>query len=174
MLESPQAEPLFGSRSSSLTVTDTAEYMPDKKQQFNIEEWLVYRLWRISQEAGFTLERFYAKKFGLTGFDWRLIAAVATYAPISAKGLAEVLDLSQVQMTRALTNLIDEGLISRRMDKADRRRIILRLTKKGLDIYQQITPKAEAVEAEILSDLEVKERQQFMATLKRIEDKIVR
>ena len=143
-------------------------------QQFNIEQWLVYRLWRISQEAGFSLEKFYAKKFGLSGFDWRLIAAVATYAPISAKGLAEVLDLSQVQMTRALTNLIDEGMISRRMDKADRRRIVLRLNKKGQDIYQQITPKAEAVEIDMLSDLEASERKQFLDTLTRIEEKIIR
>ena len=143
-------------------------------QQFNIEQWLVYRLWRISQEAGFSLEKFYAKKFGLSGFDWRLIAAVATYAPISAKGLAEVLDLSQVQMTRALTNLIDEGMISRRMDKADRRRIVLRLKKKGQDIYQQITPKAEAVEIDMLSDLEASERKQFLDTLTRIEEKIIR
>ena len=153
--------------------TDAIETMPSN-QQFNIEQWLVYRLWRISQEAGFSLEKFYAKKFGLSGFDWRLIAAVATYAPISAKGLAEVLDLSQVQMTRALTNLIDEGMISRRMDKADRRRIVLRLTKKGQDIYQQITPKAEAVEIDMLSDLEASERKQFLDTLTRIEEKIIR
>ncbi len=147
--------------------------MPNNQQKFNIEEWLVYRLWRLSQEAGFNLEEFYSKKFGLSGFDWRLIAAVATYAPISAKGLAKVLDLSQVQMTRALTNLIDNGLISRRMDKSDRRRIVLRLTKKGLDIYQQIAPKAQKVESELLSALDKTEQKQFMEMLSRVENKLL-
>lgn len=148
--------------------------MSSSNQDFNIEEWLVYRLWRISQEAGFKLEEFYGNKFGLTGFDWRLIAAVANYAPISAKGLAKVLDLSQVQMTRALTNLIDDGIISRRMDKADRRRIVLRLTKKGLDIYQQIAPKAQALEKDMLSDLSSTDRKQLMAAIERIEEKVVK
>ncbi len=147
--------------------------MPENQQKFNIEEWLVYRLWRLSQEAGFTLEEFYSRKFGLNGFDWRLIAAVATYAPISAKGLAKVLDLSQVQMTRALTNLIDNGLISRRMDKADRRRIVLRLTKKGMEIYQQIAPKAQKVEADMLAVLNKSERKQFMEMLARVESEVL-
>lgn len=145
--------------------------MQTENEAFNIEDWLVYRLWRVSQEAGFSLEKFYSKEFGLTGFDWRLIAAVATYAPISAKGLAKVLDLSQVQMTRALTDLIDNGLISRRTDKVDRRRIVLRLTNKGRDIYQQIAPKARAVEEELLSSLSKGEREAFLKAFAGMEKK---
>jgi len=138
-------------------------------KQFNIEDWLVYRFWRISQEEGFKLEAFYSAEFGLNGFDWRLIAAVATYAPISAKGLAKVLDLSQVQMTRALATLVDNGLISRRMDKSDRRRIILRLTKKGQAVYDQITPKARAVEKEMLSVFSRQQREQFLEMIALLE-----
>lgn len=147
--------------------------MPTSDLKFNIEEWLVYRLWRISQEAGFELEKYYSKEFGLSGFDWRLIAAVANYEPISAKGLAKVLDLSQVQMTRALTNLIDDGIISRRMDKVDRRRVILRLTKKGMGIYEKIAPKAQSVEKKMLAALSSSERKQFMTALAGVEETVI-
>lgn len=140
--------------------------------EFSIENWLLYRLWNVSQEAGFLLEQFYSKQFGLDGEGWRSIAALATYAPISAKQLAAILDLNAVQMTRALTKLQNLGLVSRRTDQRDKRRIVLRLTAKGTDVFQQIIPKALSVEGELMSGFSAAEREQLTGFLKRMEENV--
>jgi len=140
--------------------------------QFRIQKWLVYRLWRISQEAGFELEEFYVNEFALGPVEWHCIAAIANYAPLSAKELATIVDMNQVQMARTLTGLLKQGLISRRTDTKDRRRVVLTLNKKGEAVYSRISPKAQGVENKLLSVFNQQERKQFLALLNRLEKSI--
>ncbi len=142
------------------------------EKQFKIQQWLVFRLWRISQEAGFELQEFYVNEFGLSPVEWRSIAAIANYEPLSAKELATLVDLNQVQMTRTLTGLLKQGLISRRTDTNDRRRVVLSLNKKGEAVYLRISPKAQAIENKLLSVFNQQERKQFLALLNRLEQQI--
>jgi DNA-binding MarR family transcriptional regulator len=142
-------------------------------KHFNIEKWTVFRLWRISQEVGYDLEDFYSREYGLAPIEWHSLAALASYAPLSAKKLAELLDLNQVQMTRTLTKLLKQGLVSRKTDVHDRRRVVLSLNKKGEAIYDQIAPKAQALEEKMLSVFNKTERKQFLTLLDELENKVV-
>jgi DNA-binding MarR family transcriptional regulator len=141
---------------------------------YSIEDWLPYRLWRLSRAAGDTLEAYYSEAFGLDGSDWRTLAILANYAPISAKALAETLDINQVQMTRALTRLQDLGLLSRRTDKDDKRKVVLQLNRKGNEIYQKIAPRAQAIEDRYFSSFSARERKQFVALLDRLEQQALK
>ena len=142
-------------------------------QDYSIEEWLPYRLWRLSRTAGDTLEAYYSEAFGLDGSDWRTLASLANYAPISAKALADILDVNQVQMTRALTRLQELGLLSRRTDKNDKRKVVLQLNRKGNAIFLKIAPKAHDLEKQIYSSFSVQERKQFDALLGRLEQQVL-
>ncbi|MBT4520141.1 MAG: MarR family transcriptional regulator [Halieaceae bacterium] len=143
--------------------------MPPTVHDYSVEEWLPYRLWRLSRAAGDRLEAYYSRTFGLDGSDWRTLAILANYAPISAKALAEALDINQVQMTRALTRLQGLGLLSRRTDKNDKRKVVLQLNRKGNEIYQKIAPRAQAIEDQCFSGFSAGERSQFIAFLNRLE-----
>ncbi len=143
--------------------------MPPTSLDYSIEDWLPYRLWRLSRSAGDELEAYYSEAFGLDGSDWRTLAILANYAPISAKALAETLDISQVQMTRALTKLQELGLLSRRTDREDKRKVVLQLNRKGKAIYQKIAPRAQALEEQNFSSFSARERKQFIALLSRLE-----
>lgn len=140
---------------------------------FKIEDWTIYRLWRISQEVGYELEDYYSREFGLSPIEWHSIAALASYAPLSAKELAKLLDLNQVQMTRTLTRLLDQGLVSRRTDAHDRRKVVLSLNNKGEAIYEQIAPKAQGLEEKMLSIFSKTEHKQFLMLLERLEAQVL-
>lgn len=142
--------------------------MPAEKK-FKIQEWLIFRLWRISQEAGYELEAFYSSEFGLSPVEWHSIAAIANYGPLSAKELAALVDMNQVQMTRTLSRLLKQGLVSRRTDSSDRRRVVLSLNKKGEAVYAQISPIAQALEEKMLSIFNQQERKQLLTLLSRLE-----
>ncbi len=136
---------------------------------FSLDHWIVYRLWRISQEAGFELEAWYRKEFGLSATEWHAIAVLANQAPLAAKDLARILDIHQVQMTRTLAKLFSANLVYRHTDKLDRRRIVLGLSKKGNSLYSKIAPKAAAVEEKMLAVFTAQERSQFDLLLSRLE-----
>ena len=147
--------------------------MSRKSLEYSIEDWLSYRLWRLSRTVGDTLEAYYSKAFGLDGSDWRTLAVLANYAPISAKALAEILDIHQVQMTRALTKLQNLGLLSRRTDKRDKRKIVLQLNRKGNAIYEEILPRAQALEDKNFASFSAAERKQFLTLLGKLERQIL-
>ena len=138
-------------------------------KSFNLDSWIVYRMWRVSQEAGFELEAWYGSAFGLTAPEWHSLAMLANHAPLSAKELACLLDISQVQMTRTLSKLHSDGLAFRNTDDRDRRRVVLGLTRKGLRLYNKIAPKAAAIEDRMLAAFSPRERNQFDAFLGRLE-----
>ena len=72
----------------------------------------------------------------------------------------------------ALNKVLDHGLVSRRTDKADKRRIVLNLTKKGVNLYNEISPKAQAVEEHMLDKFSASERKTFLSLFATIEEKI--
>jgi len=136
---------------------------------FNLDSWIVYRLWRISQEAGFELETWYRKAFGLSAAEWHSLAMLANHAPLAAIELARMLDINQVQMTRTLSKLLSEGLVYRNTDPLDRRRVVLGLTRKGQGLYDKIAPKAAAIEEKMLAVFSPEERDEFDAFVARLE-----
>lgn len=140
--------------------------MNEPEKLFDIRDWVPYQLWRLSQEAGYILEDNYAKKYNITGDSWRFMAMLASSAPISAKKLGQMLDMDQVQVTRALNKLLDNDYVSRRTDPRDRRRVILNLSKSGAEVYQAIVEMAKDLEDKLLAQMAEDEQETFRGTLK--------
>ncbi len=139
--------------------------MPEQEKLFDIQDWVPYQLWCLSQEAGYVLENKYSKKYNINGDSWRFMAVLASAAPISAKKLGEHLDLDQVQVTRALNKLIDNGYVSRRTDPRDRRKVILNLSKIGSEVYSAIVDIAMDLEESLMEDLPIDAQKNFRGTL---------
>jgi len=140
--------------------------LTEQEKLFDIRDWVPYQLWRLSQEAGYILEGYYGKKYNIRGESWRFMAMLASSAPISAKKLGETLDMDQVQVTRALNKLLDNGYVSRRTDPRDRRKVILNLSKCGAEVYQDIAVKAKELEGKLLAQMPKAEQENFRGTLK--------
>ena len=67
--------------------------------------------------------------------------------------------LDKVQVSRALTGLIDIGLVVRKYDSLDRRNSVLNLTVEGWKTYREIALKAEKFEKKLLESLNQEETQ---------------
>jgi DNA-binding MarR family transcriptional regulator len=81
------------------------------------------------------------------------MAFLAMHAPLSAKELAAHTAMDQVQVTRAINQLHSIGMISRRVDTVDRRKVVLRLSPRGSEVYETIVPYACGIENTLLADL---------------------
>ncbi len=136
-----------------------------QEKLFDIRQWVPYQLWRLSQEAGYILEDNYALKYNITGESWRFMAMLASSAPVSAKRLGTFLDMDQVQVTRALGKLLDNGYVTRRTDPGDRRKVILNLSDRGAEVYQAILVMAMDLEQNLLGQMSVRKQENFREML---------
>jgi DNA-binding MarR family transcriptional regulator len=120
---------------------------------FQLERFLPYRLSVLANLASRALARLYGERFGLSVAEWRVIAHLARFAPVSANDVAARAAMDKVQVSRAVARLAAKGLIERTTDAADRRRSALRLTRRGQAVHDAIVPLARDVEARLLNGL---------------------
>ena len=111
----------------------------------------------------------YGERFQLSVPGWRVMAVLGQHAPLSAKEVGVRTAMDQVQVTRAINQMASVNLISRRVDASDRRRVVLRLSRKGEEAYAEIVPLAERIEREIMAvfnDAEVEQLRSLMGRLR--------
>lgn len=78
---------------------------------------------------------------GLNLSQWRVLAAVAEKPGRTAAEVTSITPMDKTIVSRAVNSLIENGLVSKSSDNADKRRSSLMVTSTGLDIYKNIAGK---------------------------------
>jgi DNA-binding MarR family transcriptional regulator len=134
-----------------------------------LERFLPYRLSVLMLRISNAIARSYERRFRLSVPEWRVMAVLGRFGPLSANGVAEKTQMDKVRVSRAVARLLAAGRVSRRTDRADRRRSILALTSTGEAIHREIVPHAERVEARLLAGLDAAERSALDRLLAKLE-----
>jgi DNA-binding MarR family transcriptional regulator len=137
--------------------------------KLDLEHFLPYRLSVLSNTVSSALAGAYARRFGLTIPQWRVVAVLARSPGLSAAGVAERTAMDKVAVSRAVTGLARSGRVRRVLAAKDRRRSVLTLTARGRAVYRQIVPLALAYERRLLSELNPAEQAQFDQLLGRLQ-----
>jgi DNA-binding MarR family transcriptional regulator len=136
--------------------------------RLDLDSFIPYRLSVVQQEVSRVIATAYAKKYGLMRHDWRVMAALGADQPLTANQVCERTNMDKVQVSRAISRLLDRELVARAQDTVDRRRWILRLTPGGEAMYRDIVPAARAREAELLSVFSEAEFRQLDALIDKL------
>ena len=134
-----------------------------------LDAWLPYRLTVLSNEVSLCLYRVYNARFQVSVAGWRIIAHLAAESPLASTEVAERAVMDPVQVSRAVSDLVRLRMVSRGIDRRDRRRLALRLTAKGRRVYRVVAPLGIRIEAALLSDLTATERRSFDSLLTRVQ-----
>ena len=134
-----------------------------------LDEFLPYRLARLSSKVSTTIARAYDKEFGLSIPEWRVIAILGRFPGLSAVEVAEHTFLDKVAVSRAVTKLIKAGRIDRQFADADRRRSILNLSEAGRDVHDRVAKLALDFERDLISNL----TEDDVADLNRLMDRLL-
>ena len=96
----------------------------------------------------------YARDFGLTIWQWRVLAVVAEEGTRCARSdIAERTAMDKVAVSRAVARLIDKGHLQRLASDRDGRSSQLRLTDTGQAVHARIVPRALAYEEQLIDGL---------------------
>ncbi len=100
-------------------------------------------MWAIDHGLQSTSKRM-ERTLGVTGPQRLVIRIVGRIPGISPGELAAILHVHPSTLTGVLSRLVDHGLLARRGDSADRRRMILTLTEKGKAVNRSTVGTVEA------------------------------
>src|SRR3954471_8132025 len=96
----------------------------------DLEHRTAYRFSMLAAQSTRCMADLY-RKAGITVGGWRTLSLIGRYEPIYPSSIAERTSVDPDKVTRAVDRLVEKGLVARKVDNADRRRIALRLTARG-------------------------------------------
>ncbi|MET3963847.1 DNA-binding MarR family transcriptional regulator [Marmoricola sp. OAE513] len=124
------AKPVVASRAGSLVVL--LRYCEDKVRQ---------RLQPVLDEAGLAPEH------------WRVMALLHERPGLGAGAIAKGAVLPSASVTRHVDKLVERGMVVRRVDPADKRRVVLALSRRGTEVAEALLAEERAAEEIIAAGL---------------------
>jgi DNA-binding MarR family transcriptional regulator len=131
-----------------------------------------YRLTMISTRFARFVAPLYADRHSLSRPAWRTLAYISRHQPLSAKDVGERIAVDPAMITRAIALLVEHGLVSRETDPADQRRVILRTTRRGNEVFRDITSLITKFDNVLLETLTASERACLEGILDKLEARI--
>ena len=106
-----------------------------------------------------------ARLMGVTRTQWRALTTLKRHEGINQGGMADLLEVEPITLSRMIDRLEEANLVERRPDPADRRAWQIFLTPKALPILDQLRVLAEGMIEAALFGLDAAQRDQLMASL---------
>lgn len=141
-------------------------------QVLRLPDYLPYRLSVASNKVSGLIARGYQARFGLTIWEWRIIAVLGEGQRMTAQAVCEATAMDKVSVSRAIRALDTRGLVARTPKPADKRAIDVTLTGEGRSVYAEVAPLALDYEAALLAGFSRDERDQLMALLEKLEARL--
>jgi DNA-binding MarR family transcriptional regulator len=126
-----------------------------------LDRFLPYRLSVLANTVSSSIARVYARRFGLSVPEWRVMAVLGMSPPLTAGDVCGRTAMDKVRVSRAVARLLRAGLLDRKVDAGDRRRAFLTLSRKGRRVYRDIIPLALGAEAQLNAALDAQELRQL-------------
>src|SRR5271154_5853479 len=108
-----------------------------------------------------------AKSLGLTRAQYHLLAHLARNEGINQAGLAEILEIEPITLTRLIDRMESGAWLERRPDPADRRARTLFLTDKARAVFRRMRMIATGLHDEALRGFSAEEREWLLDALVR-------
>ena len=122
-------------------------------QPKSLDDMLLYVLWQLQAAARGPVVRVCEAEFGITRREWRMLAQLGQGEGLASSALAERAGLDRAQTSRAVSALVQKGLVVRTPRPGNRREVLLHLTERGRALYAALLPRVAAINQELLSVL---------------------
>ena len=107
----------------------------------------------------------HARGLGLTRSQWQALAYLSRNEGISQTGLADLLDVEPITLSRIIDRLVETGLVERSPHATDRRVWRLRLTDAARPKLKQLRELGEKTRSETLAGVSEADRERLIRTL---------
>ncbi|MCD2253218.1 MarR family winged helix-turn-helix transcriptional regulator [Listeria marthii] len=102
-----------------------------------------------------------------------VLREIAAYDGISATELAATLSVNKSAITPKLKKLVDKGYIQRKRNQQDKRAVVLTISEKGNNVYEECEKQLELLVNEWLEILGEKDSEHFFELFQKITKSVV-
>lgn len=135
----------------------------------DIEDSIAYRIHRAAR----ILRKHFLKMTERAGVDltpeqWFCVNKLRLRGELSQNQIADSILEDHANITRLVVGLEKKGMVSRRRDPEDNRRVLVSLTGKGQDVHDRMAETVEDVRADLfdgLSDRQLRAARALLETL---------
>lgn len=132
-----------------------------------VESYLLYLLAAVSDKASAEFHARVRAK-GLRAIEWRVLAILIDRDGAMITRLAEYALVEQSRLTRIIAQMDNQGLVRRRSDADDGRRVRVYLTVRGREIGLALIEDARRHERELFALLEKSDTDHVKKSLKKL------
>jgi DNA-binding MarR family transcriptional regulator len=124
------------------------------------ERGVTRQLSRVLEDEGCTVEQ------------WRALVLLADGASHPMSEIAEFALLPAPSLTRLIDRMVADNLAYRKADPQDRRRVLVRVTRRGRGVQKRLAERIEASQAAILAEADADDVAQLAALLTDVADRL--
>lgn len=145
----------------------------DAEAKLSLEDFLPYRLNRLTDAVSREFSRLYRERHGLTRPEWRTLATLGQYGTMTATEIGAHSSMHKTKVSRAVAALEKRRWLRRKANADDRRVEHLELTAGGQRVYEELVPVAVAFEAELLGKMDARQREAVLRGLAALEGAVL-
>lgn len=134
-----------------------------------IRDLLAYRIHRLPNALSRGAALRYRAEFGVSVMEWRILALLGAFQPLTMKRLAREAGIDKSQASRAVTGRVARGLVQCLPGENDGREVSPRLSPGGERLQRGLMRAAPERDAAFRAALGEAERAMFKAVLDRLE-----
>lgn len=120
---------------------------------FDLADFLPYRLALIAERVSRRLEVEYARSHGLSLAEWRVLANLNQLGKASVRDIQLVTNLEKSRVSRAVSRLEQSGCVKKTTSTEDARLVEIAMTRKGNSTLNEIIPVAKSIEQRLLAEV---------------------
>lgn len=139
-----------------------------QKARFELVEFLPYALNQAADALSLEFQHVYKGRYGMLRTEWRVLFHLGCYGEMTAKRVCEMGRLHKTKVSRAVAALEKKRYLEREEIADDRRHSVLRLTKSGQSVFEDLERKARAFDDQIRQNMSDEEAIIFQRVVMRI------
>lgn len=135
-----------------------------------VSDLLLYRMSVITRSTSLPLVRLFEGEFGITRRHWHMLALLVEHGAMPSSHLATLCWLDRPRISRAVSGLIEKGLVTRQGGAGNFRDLVV--TAAGRHLHERAMQRVGALNRELASTLSLAERQLLDGMLTRLQERV--
>lgn len=133
-----------------------------------VDEFVTHKIHLLAKLADRGAAQIYGPRYGLSLREWRVLAVIGCFAPLSLGRVAELANLDRGHGSRAVDSLVARGYVSRTQSAADRRGWTVELTAEGRTCFDAVYPEGVERNRRLIACLSADEYRCLIGALDRM------
>ena len=125
------------------------------------EVTLLIDLLKLGTFIGGPMREGVADPMGMTTTDLRIVLALGGEGELAGHELCEIMGMAPMNVSRAITGLMQRGLVEPGLDQSNRRRKPVRLTQEGERLFAETIPAMTSVGSDLFKGVPQRDREAF-------------